>query len=116
MLWSVDDERDDDLLALRHPYFETLEPLRSEGQHSYAGGDALTENTVNYEWNHGLGEVVAVVIDAGMRLEFLHEHTFADYQGLQSTVRGGEGRWRLPDRPERLPLMFSLRARLDRKS
>ena len=76
-----------------------------------------------FEWNHSLGEIITALIqEAGLRLEFVHEHQTLDWQMLDHMERDerGEGReegelgfggWRLPPhQAPRCPLMFSLRA------
>ena len=107
---ALDDERDDDELRLVAPYFETPEPRRFDDPDSYTGTGATFEDTTTYQWNHGLGEVVTALIDAGLSIDFLHEHTFTEYRALPGMVRGADGLYRLPDRPERLPLMYSILA------
>ena len=110
VLNALDDERDDQLLVIEHPYFETAEPSRWESTRSYTGGDEVVPQPVTYEWNHGLGEVVQAVLDAGLRLTRLEEHReleWAFFDWMLSTERGGRV---LPERPERLPLMYTLEA------
>jgi hypothetical protein len=55
---------------------------------------------------------VSAVIEAGFRLDFLHEHTEAPWRALPwlKRVEGPRELWRLPERTERLPMMFSLTA------
>jgi len=122
MLWSLDNERDDGQLVVASPYFETDQPSEWEGTTTYVDGPPLT-NTKSFEWNHGLGEIVTALIDAGLRLEFLHEHREMAWQGLthMETANGNdlpEGSrhvrrtgWRLPEaQREPCPLMYSLKA------
>ena len=57
-----------------------------------------------------MGEIVTALIDAGLRIEFLHEFDFVDWP-MDFLVPSSDGRWRLP--PEvsgELPLFFSVRA------
>ncbi len=108
MLWTIDDEREGDELVVKYPYFETS-ALRFENENTYSDGDRL-ENKVNFEWNHGLGEVVMALLDNGLRLELLREHVVAESRNLPWMVEDAEGRWRLPSGQERLPLMYSIRA------
>jgi SAM-dependent methyltransferase len=109
VLWALDEGRDDDLLVLRYPYFEDAGPTRWEDPTTYAGRGTVTASTT-FEWNHGLGEIVQAVLDAGLRLTRLEEHRTVDWQALPWMVPAGNGRWRLPDHPERLPLMYTLEA------
>jgi hypothetical protein len=53
---------------------------------------------------------VTALIDAGLRLEFLHEFDFVEWP-VEFLVEGEDGRWRLPDDSKGgLPLFFSLKA------
>ena len=63
-----------------------------------------------YEWNHGIGETVQAVIDAGLRVTALREHTELEWQGLPQMVEGPDGKFRLPEGPSDSPLMFTLEA------
>lgn len=116
MLWSIDHERTDDLLVVRFPYFETAAPMESDQPGTYTDGDAsgITHTAVR-EWNHGLGEIVQAVIDAGLTVTLLHELTYCDWLALPAAMeRTGsdtDGESRLRSGPERLPLTYTLRAR-----
>lgn len=105
---QVDTER----LEVAHPYFPSKEPLRFEYAGSYADPGAET-TTPSYEWHHSLGEVVTSLIQAGLRLEFLHEFPFAAWQRFPCMERDDAGWWRLKGVEPDLPLTFSLRARKD---
>jgi len=110
MLFALDDGRGDDQLVVKFPYFETAEPLSWDFPTSYAGEGQL-EHSVTYEWNHGLAEVITALLDAGVVLTAIEEHRTAEWKALPWMVEAGAGRYRLPDGPERLPLMYSLTAR-----
>lgn len=108
MLWCLEDERDDDQLVVDLPYLATSEPKRWDGDPVW-DKDGLG-HTVQYNWSHGLGEIVNALIGAGLTIEFLREHKTCLWQALPFMFRDDDGWWRLPDRPERLPLMYSIRA------
>jgi SAM-dependent methyltransferase len=110
VLWSLEDERDDRLLVIGRPYFEVAEPTRWDAAPIW-DKEAPPEVTTHYEWTHGLGEIVSALIAAGLSIESLREHRTCLWQALPFMVEGEDGWWRLPDRPERLPLMYSIRAR-----
>ncbi len=96
-------------LRYRYPYF-TQDATHFEFDGTYADKGARLENREDYEWNYPLGEVVSALIDAGLQLEFLHEHAFTVYKQLPFLEKVGRARWRVPDGEEPIPLMFSLRA------
>jgi SAM-dependent methyltransferase len=113
MLWALDDERDDDELVVRYPYFETAEPVRFEELTSYEGSGELAHPVI-YAWNHGLGETVTAVLDAGLAVTGLVEHRELEWQALPLMVEDAAGRWALPSGRDRLPVMFTLTARAPR--
>ena len=120
MLWTLDDERADRELVVRSPYFETEHPAEWVGETTYVDGPPL-KNQKSFEWNHGLGEIVTALVDAGLRLDFLHEHREVVWQALpwmvrtdgDSTAKGYARRtaWQLPvGQRDLCPLMYSLKA------
>jgi len=109
VLWSLEDERGDPQLVIDRPYFEGTRPTQWDAAPSWEK-DA-PEVTTHYVWSHGLGEIVSALIAAGLTIEALREHQSCLWQALPYMVEGEDGWWRLPDRPERLPLMYSIRAR-----
>ncbi len=97
-------------LRLAYPYSSHPEPLRFDVKGSYADHDAPTEGLVEYDWDHSLGEIVTALVDAGLRLEFLHEFDFVSWP-VDFLVEGEDRRWRLPEGSKgSLPLFFSLKA------
>ena len=65
---------------------------------------------MEYGWDHSLGEIVTALIDAGLRIEFLHEFDFVRWP-VDFLVRGEDRRYRLPPGTKgQLPLFFSLKA------
>ncbi len=115
VLWAIDHERDDGLLSIRFPYFETATPLLLEEPGTYTDGDpdAITHNATA-EWNHGIGEVVQACIEAGLTITALHELQYCDWLALPDVmeITDSDGAARLRDGPERLPLSYTLQARL----
>lgn len=105
--YILDDEASS--FQIRYPYF-TAEPLQEwPVQGSYADPDAdITGFT--YEWMHTLGEVVSAVAQAGLRIEYLHEFDYTNYQALPYVEQAGDRMYRLQQHRESIPLMFSMRA------
>lgn len=98
-------------LRLAYPYWSHEQPLVFDVKGSYADPTAPTDpNLMEHGWDHSLGEIVTALIDAGLRIEFLHELDYCEW-ALDFLVEGEDGRWRLPaGTPGQLPLFFSIRA------
>ena len=88
------------------------EPFVDDSSGTYADVDAPTTANESYEWQHPLSEIVTCVAEAGLRIDFLHEHPVLVWQQRGEMVRGDDGMWRLPGDP--LPLSFSLKATKDK--
>jgi SAM-dependent methyltransferase len=110
MLMTIDDERADDLLVVTLPYFEPAQPNRWDTPFTYTDADRPLAATVTYEWNHGLGEIVTAVLDAGLVLDALVEHDELEWKAFHFMVESENGRFVLPAGRERLPMMFTLEA------
>ena len=98
--------------ALELSYFEQPEPVVWVDEQTYAGTEKVAQPR-SMEWNHGLGEIVTAVLDAGMELTSLTEHDSTPWDALPGLMALDEetGEFRLRDRPERLPATFTLTAR-----
>ena len=109
---TIDDEDPDPNgpVTVRYPYFHKPEPLRFTTTTAYADNETQLEVTENHEWFHPVGEVVTSLIDAGLRLEFLHEHPEITWRAMPYLVRGEPGQYRMPDDRPSIPLSFSLMA------
>jgi 2-polyprenyl-3-methyl-5-hydroxy-6-metoxy-1,4-benzoquinol methylase len=94
---------------LERSYFDTT-PLYDESSGTYADLDAATVHNANYEWQHPLGRVVTALVDAGLVIEFLHEHPFTLFPRWPFLVRNEDGSFVLPAGMPQLPLMYSVRA------
>ncbi len=90
------------------PYF-SREPVVMEEAHDYIDETTTVANATTYTWVHPLGEVISAVLEAGMTLDWLHEHDTVTWHMFDVLIKGADGLWRWPDKPW-LPLAFSLRA------
>lgn len=111
VLWALPDPRPDGLLALELPYFEHTEPTVWDEGGTYVDTDAEFVHNTTHSWNHGLGEIVTALIDAGMAVTGLTEHDTVPWDALPGQMRkAANGEWQLADRPERLPHSYTLQA------
>jgi SAM-dependent methyltransferase len=99
----------DDGRSVEEGYFDAGGEV-SDFPFTYTGGGELT-STVTVEWRHPLGDVVTALADAGLRIEFLHEHDATMFQRYPGLRRDAAGLYRFPPDHPRIPLMYSLRAR-----
>lgn len=73
--------------------------------------DAVIEHGVTHPWNHGIGEIVAALLDAGMAITGLAGHISTPFEALPGQMaESGGGEWRLADDPARMPCTFTLQA------
>ncbi len=110
MLWSLDYD-DSDKLVVQYPYFERPEPTVWDLPGSYVPTEHEFAHTRSADWNHGLGEIVTALLEAGLQLTMLVEHDTVPWDampGRMDELEGGE--YRLSDRPWRLAHTYTLQA------
>lgn len=78
---ALADDLSDGEVTVENPYFSTEEPVTPEDEPPY-------------KWTHGLGEILSALVDAGIELQFVHEHPFSILQRSPEMVQDGEGYWR----------------------
>lgn len=107
----------DEDLSIEYDYFHDPRGVEFSDPGTYADLAAETSHNVTREWAHTLADVLGALLGAGLRLELFHEHDytlFARWPFLVEDRDTLEARavYRLPQGMPRLPLMYSLRARL----
>jgi SAM-dependent methyltransferase len=111
MLWAMQDGRDDDLLVASYPYFEIAEPLVIDEGGTYVETDVEFTATLTHEWNHGLGDIVTALLDAGLTITELAEHDSVPWNALPGLMEKTDlDEWRLIRQPERLAASYTLQA------
>ena len=85
-------------LRLRYPYWEHAEPisLRRTGFVRRPRCARPKPGLTEHGWDHSLGEIVTALIDAGLRIDFLHEFDFVELARALAGQVGDDGRYRLP--------------------
>ena len=108
--WIFDDAPEVSDFRVKYPYFETGEPLRFEQEGTYADRGADIKNKLTYSWPHPLGDIVSALIDAGLRIEFLHEfpYTTEEFWPFMEVV--DKRMVRLTKHDGCVPLLFSIKA------
>jgi len=109
--WIFDEYAD--TWDIQYPYFQK-EPMTCEDSGSYADRDPENKTMTSYQWQHTLGEIVTSICDNGLRLDYLHEFGFVEFQAHPTLVDDGRGFWHHPKGDDQLPLLFSVKARKPR--
>jgi SAM-dependent methyltransferase len=105
-----DDAPDVTDLRVHYPYFHSREPLRFDEGGTYADPKRRVRHRTSYEWQHTLGDIVTAFVEAGLRIEFLHEFPYSTYRGQPLTEVVPDGKVRLTKHDGSVPLLFSIMA------
>lgn len=97
------------------PYFSDGKPVRWESEGSYIDEDVINNpsigTTVSYEWNHTLSDIVMALIDAGLTIEFLHEHRESSWKSFSYAKQIDNGTFVVDHDGLNIPLSFSILAK-----
>lgn len=96
--------------VVTYDYFDDG-PQVIEYQWSYTDGPPL-EHARSVQFQHTVGQIVTAIAQAGLRIEFLHEHDFDEFQRFESLQQQTDTTYRLPPGRPRIPMLLSLRASL----
>ncbi|KZB81450.1 class I SAM-dependent methyltransferase [Amycolatopsis regifaucium] len=110
MLGTLDETQP--LITPHYPYFEQAEPLVFDEPGTYVDTDVEFRHNRAHEWNHGLGEIVMSLLDAGLTLTRLVEHDSVPWNALPGfmTLDAATEEWRLTKDPQRLAASFTIEA------
>lgn len=102
---------DDHGMRESKPY-DKAQAIVSETTTSYADRAQEQPFTIRHLWAHGLGEITTALANAGMRIDWLHEHPQMHWRRRShpGLVHQSDGTYSFLHRS--LPLSFSLRATL----
>lgn len=100
-----------DLLRTDHvefPYFNIESPIKLLRKGTYADINACIE-TVEYNWNHSLSEIVNSLIAAGLELESMNEYPFIPIDAFPNLESFDNGFNHVPN--DLFPITISIAAR-----
>lgn len=97
----------DDKPIMKYGYMQK-EVIYEEYEGTYANQDSKMI-TKEYGWNHGLGEVISSLTEAGLHIDFLKEHDESPYNVLPELEETKSGMFVTKDKL--YPLIFELKAR-----
>jgi SAM-dependent methyltransferase len=110
MLWSLSDPRDDNLIVVEFPYFETEGTVFVQAK-SYVEHEGELDAPTTVGFNHGVAEIITAVMNAGLTLVAIEEHESVPWNPLgEAMVEDDLGECRLREHPERLAASYTLQA------
>ena len=94
-------------LKVKYSYFNAPEWIDEEPGYDYADSTYAIKSRQN-EWMHPLSEIINSLIQAGLKIDFLHERPMIFFKALPFMVKGKDKYWHL--KGDKLPQIFSLKA------
>jgi len=94
MAWSVSEDEYGDHLVLDWLYFKSAGPQGYDEMESYAGTGKV-EHARQYNTPHGLGETINALLQAGLNLDFVHEHQLAPNKIIPMHEKAGKVFWKI---------------------
>ena len=104
IVWMFDYLNEKPIMRYGYMYDEVI-------YEEYEGTYANQESTITskeYGWNHGLGEVISALAEAGLHIEYLIEHNESPYNVLPNLTETDNGMFVTQDKL--YPLIFTLKA------
>jgi SAM-dependent methyltransferase len=100
---------DDDFTEIKYCY-ENREIIETETKGSYTDRDADIKAR-EYGWNHSISEVLNALLAHGMQIEFFNEYMYSPYPCFNNTVQNKEGNWWIKGLEDKIPMVYSVKAR-----
>jgi len=100
-------------LEISYPYFHSKQPTKWDDDYPDYSDETYIPKNPSYEWQRSLSDVVNSLIKAGLRIEFINEFDKIFFKAFPGMKCDKESWWYLPDYRNKIPLMFTLRAKKD---
>jgi SAM-dependent methyltransferase len=104
-LWMMDEY----FQYIKYNYFNT-EVIKDETDGTYSDRDAPIK-TINYGWNHPFSEILNHLIQQNLEIIYLNEFPYSPYNCFNNLEQGNDGMWRIKDMHEKLPMLYSIKAK-----
>lgn len=99
---------DNDFEKIVYSYFKT-HPIIETEEGTYADKQAdLHHRSVS--WNHSISEVLQALLKNGMEIKAFEEYDYSPYNCFNNMVESDEGKYRIKNFDDRLPLVYALSA------
>lgn len=98
-------------LNVRYPYFSGGKPYDWPGNWpDYSDENYIVKHpTREFSWT--ISQIHNTLVETGLQIEFIHEYDFLHWKGLESMKKCEDGFWRLSEPLNKIPLLFSIRAK-----
>lgn len=103
VVWMYDDA----FSKISYDYFNTGEITYEESTYT----DGSDEVHRNISWNHGLGEVLSSLLNAGLTITDFREYDYSPYPCFDHVVEFEPGKYRIKHIEKMMPMVYSLRAK-----
>jgi hypothetical protein len=106
----VFEDQEDGKIGLHFDYETPIErPLVLDEEHTYNLSPERLTSTRTYEWQHSIAQVLNSLIEAGIGIDWVHEHDEIPWMMFGNLVPGSaKGMFRLPQGSLRIPLAWSI--------
>lgn len=86
ILWALDDQ--DSTLSFKYPYFETKVPTVLGVSGTYVdSGDHEFKADKSAEFNHGMGEIIQALLEAGLKITGFVEHKSVPWMAIPKLMQ-----------------------------
>lgn len=96
---------------IKYSYFHEKEPHMQQVEYTYANPEKSLDHR-EYSWNHSLSDVVNALCDQGLVIQELNEYPFSSYDCFANLEVDAQGYYWEKHRRGKMPLMFSIKAKL----
>ena len=104
VVWMFDEDFD----RVAYDYFKS-KPIIETETGTYADPSApLKQELVS--WNHGLGEVLSNLLEAGLEIAFFEEYDYSPYNCFQHSVEFEPKKYRIKHLENKIPMIFAIKA------
>jgi len=97
-------------LSLKKKSYFNINTIKRKWEGTYTNYHADI-HTVEYNWNHSLGEVFQAVKNAGLNIEDFNEYSYLPVNWFPNLILCEDGLYRIKKHENMYPLLFSLKAR-----
>ncbi len=98
-------------LEIIYPYFHSKEPTKWDDDSPDYSDETYIAKNPSYQWQWSLSDIINSLIKVGLQIEFINEFDKLFYKALPDMKKDKYGWWYLPNYRNKIPLMFTLRAK-----